>query len=159
MSHWNTACLAAALGVVLPIAHAQPPAATPAPGASAPSTQPSARAAAPRPDGTYRSAFEGYPRYADEPVVSWKEANDHVGRIGGWRTYAAEAAGEQGGGHAGHGAAPASSGQTPPRAGTANTEKPFGQTEMTTPPKTAPKPSPAPAASQPAAPAGHSQHH
>ncbi|AKJ27143.1 hypothetical protein AAW51_0452 [Caldimonas brevitalea] len=140
------------LGAALPAAHAQPSAAPTRPAASAPATQPGG--------ATYRSAFEGYRRYADEQVVPWKEANDHVGRIGGWRTYAAEAVGEQaGGGHAGHGGAPPSSGPTPPRAGTANAEKPLGQTEMTRPPKTAPKPSPAPAASRPEAPTGPAQHH
>lgn len=52
----------------------------------------------------YQSAFEGYRRLTDEPVVSWKGANDNVGRIGGWRVYAREAAGQDGG-HAGHPAA------------------------------------------------------
>jgi hypothetical protein len=41
--------------------------------------------------GDHRSAFEGYQNFADEKVQSWKEANDTVGRIGGWRTYAKEA--------------------------------------------------------------------
>ncbi|MCW7541430.1 hypothetical protein OOT46_26835 [Aquabacterium sp. A7-Y] len=147
MSLWKTASLAATLGALLPAAHAQSPAAPAVPTVSTPAAV------------IYRSAFDGYRRYAEEPVVSWKEANDRVGRMGGWRTYAAEAAGDAGGGHAGHGAAPSSSGATPPRAGTANTDKPFGQTEMTHPPKTAPAPPTVPAASQPAAPAGHSQHH
>lgn len=50
---------------------------------------------------TYRSAFEGFRRFADQPVGSWREANDTVGRVGGWRAYAREA---QGGGAAhGHG--------------------------------------------------------
>ncbi|NUZ08494.1 hypothetical protein [Piscinibacter koreensis] len=43
----------------------------------------------------YRSAFEGYARFTDEPVGSWKAANDNVGRIGGWRVYAKEAAAAQ----------------------------------------------------------------
>jgi hypothetical protein len=43
--------------------------------------------------GTYRSALEGYKRYADEPLVPWREANDTVGRIGGWQAYAREAQG------------------------------------------------------------------
>jgi len=112
----------------------------------------------------YQSAFEGYRRFADEPVISWKAANERVGQIGGWRTYAKEAAGEEGAAaHAGHGAPSAASGQNPPRAGTANTDKPFGQTEAGNPPKVAPRPTPAaPAASQPAqpkSPGGHSQHH
>lgn len=40
----------------------------------------------------YRSALEGYQPYTDEKIVPWKEANDQVGRIGGWREYAKEAA-------------------------------------------------------------------
>lgn len=48
----------------------------------------------------YRSAFEDYRPWSDQPPASWKEANETVGRIGGWRAYAREASGE---------AAPASS--------------------------------------------------
>lgn len=40
---------------------------------------------------TYTSPLNGYQAYADQPVQSWREANDNVGRIGGWRTYAKEA--------------------------------------------------------------------
>jgi hypothetical protein len=62
------------------------PTATAQPSASKPTTaEPSA--------GPYRSAFSGYRRYGDEPVVPWKQANDEVGRIGGWKAYAKEAAG------------------------------------------------------------------
>jgi hypothetical protein len=39
----------------------------------------------------FRSAFEGYQPYTDEKTISWKEANDVTGRIGGWRAYAKEA--------------------------------------------------------------------
>lgn len=39
-----------------------------------------------------RSSFAGYHGLADEEVGSWREANDTVGRIGGWKTYAREAA-------------------------------------------------------------------
>ena len=39
----------------------------------------------------YQSTFEGYRRFSDEKVGSWREANDNVGRIGGWREYAKEA--------------------------------------------------------------------
>jgi hypothetical protein len=39
----------------------------------------------------YRSAFEEYQPFTDEKVLSWKQANDTVGRIGGWRAYAKEA--------------------------------------------------------------------
>lgn len=40
---------------------------------------------------TYRSTFEGYQPFNDQPVGAWKAANDTVGRIGGWRAYAKEA--------------------------------------------------------------------
>lgn len=39
---------------------------------------------------TYRSAFDTYQRLTDEKVGSWRDANDTVGRIGGWRAYAKE---------------------------------------------------------------------
>lgn len=38
----------------------------------------------------YRSAFSGYRAISDEPAASWREANDLVARIGGWRVYARE---------------------------------------------------------------------
>lgn len=62
-------------------------------GAPAPSSAASAAAAQPEPQprlGSYRSAFEGYRPFGDQPAVSWREANDAVGRIGGWRAYARE---------------------------------------------------------------------
>ena len=40
----------------------------------------------------YTSALGAYQAYTDQAVQSWREANDRVGRIGGWRTYAKEAA-------------------------------------------------------------------
>ena len=42
----------------------------------------------------YRSAFEGYQPYTDEKIVNWKQANDTVGQIGGWRAYSKEASQE-----------------------------------------------------------------
>ena len=53
---------------------------------AAPVVQPQAIAQA------YRSALDGYQPYTDDKVVPWKEANDTVGKIGGWRSYAKEAA-------------------------------------------------------------------
>ena len=58
----------------------------------------------------YRSALERYQTYKEQPVQSWRDAYDNVGRIGGWRVYAKEAAGPEGGAangravdpHAGH---------------------------------------------------------
>jgi hypothetical protein len=57
---------------------------------------------APRPDPldakaattplVYRSAFTGYKKLAAEsPPLAWRDANDAVERIGGWRAYAREA--------------------------------------------------------------------
>lgn len=40
----------------------------------------------------YQSAFSGYQPDADPSLQSWREANERVGRIGGWRAYAREAA-------------------------------------------------------------------
>ena len=39
----------------------------------------------------FRSAFEGYKPYTEEKTIDWKQANDNVGKIGGWREYAREA--------------------------------------------------------------------
>lgn len=39
----------------------------------------------------YTSPLRAYQAYADEPIQSWREANDRVGRIGGWRAYAKDA--------------------------------------------------------------------
>lgn len=44
----------------------------------------------------YRSAFAGYRNFKDEPVGSWREANDAMGRLGGHM------------GHTGHPGMPAS---------------------------------------------------
>ena len=38
----------------------------------------------------YSSPIGAYQAYADQPVQSWREANDRVGQIGGWRAYAKE---------------------------------------------------------------------
>ena len=61
--------------------------------------QPSAQAAksdpldpkASVPTTAYESSFFQYRRLGDETVVSWREANDTVTRIGGWRVYTREA--------------------------------------------------------------------
>lgn len=44
----------------------------------------------------YRSAFENYQPFAEQKVLPWKEANDAVRAIGGWRAYAKEANEESG---------------------------------------------------------------
>lgn len=38
----------------------------------------------------YTSAIGAYQAYEDQPVQSWRKANDRVGQIGGWRAYAKE---------------------------------------------------------------------
>lgn len=43
--------------------------------------------------GSYRSALDGYQPFNEEKVLPWKESNDTVGRIGGWKAYAKEAQG------------------------------------------------------------------
>lgn len=60
-----------------------------------------AAAAAPRPDPldaqasvpavAYRSPLAGYRMLADSPPLGWREANDTVRAIGGWRSYLREA--------------------------------------------------------------------
>lgn len=35
-----------------------------------------------------RSAFEGYQPFSEQQPIPWREANDTVGKIGGWRAYA-----------------------------------------------------------------------
>ena len=63
--------------------------------------------------GSYESAFDGYRRFGDEALRPWREANDTVGAIGGWKAYAREAQSEDaaapssphdpGGAHGNHG--------------------------------------------------------
>lgn len=43
------------------------------------------------PPATYRSALAGYRSGAEATPVPWRQANDTVARIGGWRAYAREA--------------------------------------------------------------------
>lgn len=39
----------------------------------------------------FRSSFTEYVPYSEQSIESWREANDRVGEIGGWRVYAREA--------------------------------------------------------------------
>jgi hypothetical protein len=48
---------------------------------------PKASVAAP----AHRSAFDNYRRHDDVKPLPWRQANDTVERIGGWRSYAREA--------------------------------------------------------------------
>ncbi len=58
---------------------------------------PASKTAASAPAGphAYRSAFDGYRPFSDQALVSWREANDLVGRIGGWQAYAREGQAER----------------------------------------------------------------
>lgn len=38
----------------------------------------------------YSSVIGDYQAYTEQPVQSWRQANDHVSQIGGWRAYAKE---------------------------------------------------------------------
>ena len=84
--------------------HADMAAAKPA--ASTPVAPPSVNALG------YKSVFTRYQSYRDQKTGSWREANDTVDRIGGWRAYAKEAqqpdasAPAQADPHAGHGGKP-----------------------------------------------------
>lgn len=57
----------------------------PAGPSAAPVPQASASAA-------FRSAMDGYRPFSDEKQTPWKEANETVRQVGGWRAYAKEAA-------------------------------------------------------------------
>ena len=48
-------------------------------------------AKAPVPAAPYASPLAGYRRLGDDKRVSWKDANETVNRIGGWRVYTREA--------------------------------------------------------------------
>jgi hypothetical protein len=39
----------------------------------------------------FTSSFANYQAFTDQPVLPWREANDTVRQIGGWRAYAREA--------------------------------------------------------------------
>lgn len=43
------------------------------------------------PSVRYESSFAQFRRIGDDRPVAWREANDAVARIGGWRVYAREA--------------------------------------------------------------------
>jgi len=76
-----------------------------------------AASAVPRPDPldvkagvpalTFESSFSRYRRSGDDKALSWRDANDAVARIGGWRVYAREAQEPAS-------SAPAASAATPP---------------------------------------------
>ena len=69
----------AAAAAVAPYSAAQPAAPDPA------------SASAPVPPVKYSSLLAGYRPFGDAKPTPWREANDTVTRIGGWRVYAREA--------------------------------------------------------------------
>lgn len=79
--------------VVAAMALAIAPIVAPAQSARAASAAATAEAGAASRDALapYRSTLRDYRRFEDEPVASWRQANDTVLRIGGWKAYAREA--------------------------------------------------------------------
>jgi hypothetical protein len=75
--------------ITAPLVHSAEDRGTPP--AMLPNAQQAGDPQAPVPATTYRSAFRGYRTPAEDVVTSWRDANDLVGRIGGWRVYAREA--------------------------------------------------------------------
>ena len=43
------------------------------------------------PEPVVPAPFQQYQGWRDEPLQNWREANERVGAIGGWRTYLREA--------------------------------------------------------------------
>jgi hypothetical protein len=68
-------------------------AAAPAPAAAQAATPAGAVAASSDATPHYRSALDGYRPFGDVAVQPWRESNDRVARIGGWKAYLREAQG------------------------------------------------------------------
>jgi hypothetical protein len=56
---------------------------------------PAHAAEAPATEQAAATPFKQYQGWRDEPLQDWREANERVGEIGGWRTYLRES--QQGG--------------------------------------------------------------
>ena len=69
---------------------APPPTAAPLPAAATAADPANPQTLVPR--AVHSSAFTGYRRQAEPAPIGWRDANDTVTRIGGWRAYAREAA-------------------------------------------------------------------
>ncbi len=65
-------------------------------GPTRPSGSDPLNAEAPVPAATHRSAIAAHRGATEQPVSSWREANETVTRIGGWRAYAKERAADAG---------------------------------------------------------------
>jgi len=89
----NAALLVASIGAGPAMAQQPAPQNANAPKPAASSAAAVAPAAVPGGLLIYRSAFDGYKGLTDQPVQSWRESNDTVGRIGGWQSYAREGQG------------------------------------------------------------------
>ena len=85
----TAACLAA-LSTSALTAHAQPLAHAPTRVAKSMASDPLDPKAS-IPTLVYQSSFTQYRRLDDGKPIAWREANDTVTRIGGWRVYAREA--------------------------------------------------------------------
>ena len=77
---WNRRAGAGALALALGL---------PALGASVALAQENSAATTPKLE--YRSVFNQYQGYREQPVAPWRGTNDAVEKIGGWRVYAREA--------------------------------------------------------------------
>ena len=82
--YWLAPVALAALPLGLGSAHAQ--------GAAGPAQPDPLNAQAAVPALVHTSAFTAYRRHAEVEPIGWRDANDTVARIGGWRAYAREAA-------------------------------------------------------------------
>jgi hypothetical protein len=102
---------AVGLALLLAVAAAHPQYVTPMP--SAPAANASAADAsaanASAANAPFRSALDGYRPFADQEVAPWKQTNDTVREVGGWRAYAREvqeaaaaASAASAAGHGGH---------------------------------------------------------
>jgi hypothetical protein len=90
MSTFKSIVVAACLFSFAPAGLAQPPAGDEQSAARSRARDPGdAKAAVPT--VTYSSAFARYRANAEAEVGNWRDRNDAVGRIGGWRTYGREA--------------------------------------------------------------------
>ena len=96
----------------------------------------------------HASSFAAYRRLSDEKLIPWREANDTVTRIGGWRVYAREAQQPEAG------PTPTPSREAAPAPLPASSPA----TAPATLPAPLPSPSPAPSKVAPPMPAGHGDH-
>ena len=105
------------------------------------------------PPVTHRSSLAAYRAGGDTPAVPWRQANDTVTRIGGWRAYAREAAAAD---------APASAPAAEQPASSAAAEVPASAPAAAAPASAAAASASAPApvvpAQAPARPADHGHH-